>query len=75
MLPISLQFSLTHPLFQSRFESAAVVSPTSEQCDFQLRRVTPSNAQIGIVRVRLSSARVHMALEPRLLVALWCEGL
>ena len=75
LLPISLQFSLTHPLFQSRFESAAVVAPTSEQCDFQLRRVTPSNVQIGIVRVRLSSACVHMALEPRLLVALWCEGL
>jgi len=77
MLPISLQFSLTHPLFQSRFKSAAVVSPTSEQCDFELRRVTQSIslALISVVRVRLGSASVHMALEPCFLAALWCEGL
>ena len=70
MLPISLQFSLTHPLFQSRLESAAVVSPTSEQCDFELRRESPSTALMGFVRVRLGSASVHMELDPRLLVAL-----
>ena len=70
MLPISLQFSLTHPLFQSRLESAAVVSPTSEQCDFELRRESSSTALMGFVRVRLGSASVHMELDPRLLVAL-----
>jgi len=76
--PISLHFLLTHPLFQSRLEGVAVVSPTAEQCDFQLRRVSPSTGPtmlIGVVRVRLGSASVQMALEPRFVVALWCEGL
>ena len=86
-LPITLRFSLTNPLFQSRLESAAVVSAAAEQCDFELRRgplsngATPSSAQrdsstlVGLVRVRLGAGCVRMALEPRELEALWTEGL
>jgi len=77
-LPISLQFSLTHPLFQTRLETVAVVSPTAEHCDFQLRReprLSWTSPLVGRVRVRLGAGSVSMTLELRELLALWGESL
>jgi len=58
MLPISLKFSLAHPLFQCRIESVALVSPTAERCDFALRSVAPS-ADVNWWRAGTASAAVN----------------
>jgi len=77
-LPISLQFSLTHPLFRTRLETVAVVLPTAEHCDFQLRReprTSWTSPLVGRVRVRLGAGSVSMTLELRELLALWGESM
>jgi len=84
-LPISLHFSLAHPLFRGGVESGAVVSPRAGLFDFALRCVPPRGAAletmappaqtVGVVRVRLGAGRVQLALEPLHLAALWCAGL
>jgi len=58
MLPISLKFSLAHPLFQCRIESVALVSPTAERCDFALRSVA-SSADVNWWRAGTASAAVN----------------
>ena len=85
LLPISLQFSLSHPLFQCGIESAAVLSPRAGQCDFALHQTprrfaapaapaAPAEPTVGVVRVRLGAGTVRLALEPHHLVALWSAG-
>jgi len=75
--PLSLKFSITHPLFRCGVESPCIDISSTSGGEVVLARCgecSTAPVTVGMMHVDHVSCILRLALEPNILVALWREG-